>query len=514
MLKKIRDILIIILTSTLFIAILVIGIGIFNNRSMIFKYTQQLIDNNAESINKLDEIQTNIQANNTSELLNDDLSNKSIRVTINGISDILNLSNATITISPKKLMTEHTNTIQFDLPEGAILNLFGQSITSENNALEIDVEKIDRDFTYEGDLTYNGCVRKVVFETLPEYIAEYTLINSLYNDYGHFYLSDFSTNYALEMDGKGNVVFYLYDEGAEMHDFKKIKADDGNTYYSYYKDYRFVLLDENYNFIKEIGLTETPKLGAVKDIDCHDIILYNPDHYYIFSYLPRNLGELGTDTPDYLALATYIQEVKDGEVIFEWDSSDYPRFKEGALNNQTNIVDGVGSKKANDYMHINSIFIDPKDGNIIISLRHQSAIVKISRETGEVIWTLGGKFDDFGITDDQTFFYQHTATYLSDGSLMIFNNGNDKQRSNVLRFFLDENNHKVTDFIKYDFGDRFSLACGSAFQMDENHIIVGWGYKQEGLIAASIINMDTGLVENEIKTDRVITGYRVHYSAD
>lgn len=512
MLKKIRDTLLIVLTSVMLIGILVIGVVIFNSKETIFQYTKQVLDNNTASINKLDQIQANIENNNVSNLINDDLSAKSIRVEINGIAEILNLSEANIVISPKKLMSEKVNTIHFDLPEGAQLQLFDQTFTAENNSAEVSIPVISKDVSHNGLLTYNGCVRNVVLETCPEYIAEYTLLGSTYNDYGHFYLSDFSTNYAIELNGHGDVVFYLYDNNEPMHDFKKTVADDGNTYYTYFANDKFKLLDENYNFIKEIGLTETPKLGVYTDIDCHDIILYNPNHYYVFSYLPRNLGELGTETPDYLALATYIQEVKDGEVVFEWDSSDYPQFKDGAINIGQNIADGRGSNETNDYMHMNSIFVDPKDGNLIISLRHQCAVVKISRETGEIIWTLGGKYDDYGLTDEQTFAYQHTATYLNDGSLMIFNNGNDKQNSNVMRFVLDEENHKITDFVKFDFGNRFSPACGSAFQIDDNHILVGWGYKEKGLIAASVINMDTGLVENEIKTDRVIYGYRVHYS--
>lgn len=513
MLKKTKDFLIITLCSMVIVGLIAFGVIAFQSKDMIYKYGQQFFDNNTAVVNKLESIQQNIKSNNTTELINDDLSTKSMRVTVNGISDIVNLSHSTITINPKKLMTQLPNEVMFELPEGATLNLFNQDFTTENNSANVQIDSIAKRNKYVGTLSYNGCVRNVVFETSPEFLADYTLINSLYNDYGHFYLSDFSTNYAIELDGQGNPVFYLHDEGSEMHDFKKTVCDDGKTYYTYYKNFRFVLLDENYNFIKEIGLTPTKKLGNFKDIDCHDIILYNPDHYYIFSYLPRQIGELGTDTPDYLALATYIQEVKDGEVIFEWDSSDYPEFKEGAINVGAWVADAKGSNETNDYMHINSIFIDPKDGNIIFSCRHQSSVTKISRETGEILWTLGGKLDDFGLTDEQKFSYQHTATYLSDGSLMVFNNGNANKESSVMRFFLDEENHKVVDFINYDFGDRFSPACGSAFQIDDNHVLVGWGYKEDGLIAASILNIDTGKVENEIKTDRVIYGYRVHYSA-
>ena len=47
-----------------------------------------------------------------------------------------------------------------------------------------------------------------------------------------------------------------------------------------------------------------------------------------------------------------------------------------------------------DYFHINSVNLDT-DGNLLISGRRTSTVYKVDRQTGNVIWRLGGKESDF-----------------------------------------------------------------------------------------------------------------------
>jgi outer membrane protein assembly factor BamB len=61
---------------------------------------------------------------------------------------------------------------------------------------------------------------------------------------------------------------------------------------------------------------------------------------------------------------------------------------------------------------INSVYL-LKDGNILASLRSVSAVIIISRSTGEVIWHL----------DSTVVAQQHCASELPDGSILIFDNG-------------------------------------------------------------------------------------------
>ena len=91
-----------------------------------------------------------------------------------------------------------------------------------------------------------------------------------------------------------------------------------------------------------------------------------------------------------------------------------------------------------DWTHANTIAYSADDGNIVLSLRNQSWIIKINysngRGNGEVMWRLGYQ-GDFTLLDSTSpadwFFAQHYANFFhghSNGELRlaVFDNGNDR----------------------------------------------------------------------------------------
>jgi arylsulfate sulfotransferase len=91
-----------------------------------------------------------------------------------------------------------------------------------------------------------------------------------------------------------------------------------------------------------------------------------------------------------------------------------------------------------DWTHSNAILYSPDDGNLLLSMRHQSWILKIDynngQGTGNVLWHLGyqGDFTLLGGTDPTDWFYaQHEPTFATANttgkfSLAIMDNGNDR----------------------------------------------------------------------------------------
>ena len=68
-----------------------------------------------------------------------------------------------------------------------------------------------------------------------------------------------------------------------------------------------------------------------------------------------------------------------------------------------------------DPVHINSVAID-SDTSILISSRHMDEITKIDRRTGDIIWRLGGKKNDFTFINDTIgFSHQHSVSRLKNG---------------------------------------------------------------------------------------------------
>ncbi len=95
---------------------------------------------------------------------------------------------------------------------------------------------------------------------------------------------------------------------------------------------------------------------------------------------------------------------------------------------------GVYSLTTHDWSHGNSVMIDPSDNAYVMSLRNQSAVIKVDRETGELVWILGDhrrwgpQHQPYLLTpmgaDFEWQFYQHATSVLADGSIVMFDNGN------------------------------------------------------------------------------------------
>jgi arylsulfate sulfotransferase len=80
-----------------------------------------------------------------------------------------------------------------------------------------------------------------------------------------------------------------------------------------------------------------------------------------------------------------------------------------------------------DWTHTNAVLYSKDDGNILVSMRHQSWIVKVDYEdgagTGDIIWRLGegGDFTLTGGTDPTDWFYgQHQPSFISPNTTGVF----------------------------------------------------------------------------------------------
>jgi len=113
-----------------------------------------------------------------------------------------------------------------------------------------------------------------------------------------------------------------------------------------------------------------------------------------------------------------LQEVtNEGHVILEWRSWDHLPF--GFWEGDNFIREGLW-----DIFHPNAIE-EAKDGNILLSMRRMSQIAKIDRDTGEVLWRLGGKGSNFRIVNDERgqFYGQHDVREVKKNRISMFDNG-------------------------------------------------------------------------------------------
>ncbi|MBD0284422.1 MAG: aryl-sulfate sulfotransferase, partial [Flavisolibacter sp.] len=192
--------------------------------------------------------------------------------------------------------------------------------------------------------------------------------------------------------------------------------------------------------------------------------------------------------------APIIQEIKDGIAIWEWDGTDFPEFYQNSVEGNK-FNDG---SQTDDYMHMNSMFIDPTDNTLICSFRNLDQVIKIQRTSGNILWRLGGKNSDFVLTSDQKFYRQHHATLTDDNkTLLIFDNGLKGVRdySRIIEFQLDEANKMVKNFTSFNLpGNSFSEFMGSAQKRGDTYFI---GHGSDPVV--SEVNYKTGEVKLKVE---------------
>jgi hypothetical protein len=290
--------------------------------------------------------------------------------------------------------------------------------------------------------------------------------------------------YVLRMNRSGAPLYYRTFQPQITENFQQFTLPSGEIMYStevgQFDPGGWVLgsahvMDSQFRDVADLQLLATAT-HATLPADGHDFLLLDRDHYVAMSYVKRTVDLSGLN-PAWSSQATVVsavvQEVVGGSVVFEWDSANVPSLYSDALINNT-FQAGV----IEDYLHLNSMWIDPADGNFVFSFRHTDSIVKVDRHTAQILWTLGGKEDQFGLTSDQVFSFQHYVRVEPDGSLWVFDNGNFKHQTRVISFVLDQVNKKVVSFS--DIYDKPATQPPTAFMgsyahLDPTRYLFGWG---------------------------------------
>jgi hypothetical protein len=216
--------------------------------------------------------------------------------------------------------------------------------------------------------------------------------------------------------------------------------------------------------------------------DHHEFLISPQDTALITIYnaVPQDLTSVGGSRYS-VAIQGIVQEldIETGDVLFEWHSLEHVGLDE-SYSKPGEDADYPGI----DYLHINSIDVD-HDSNLLISARKTSAVYKIERNSGEVIWRLGGKKSDFEMAPGARFAYQHDARRLPDGTISIFDNGTtvfhngfpeaiEESRAIVLE--LDEERMRASLVREYTHPDKQQAdAAGNMQVLPNGNVFVGWG---------------------------------------
>jgi hypothetical protein len=163
----------------------------------------------------------------------------------------------------------------------------------------------------------------------------------------------------------------------------------------------------------------TVRAGNGYQADIHDFVITPQGTALVLAYNPvrADLSSVGGPR-DGTVLDGVIQEIdiRTGLVLFEWHSLGHVALDESYAKP---AHDGLL-----DYFHVNSVDLDG-DGNLLVSARNTWAVYKINRQTGQIMWRLGGKKSSFRMESGTRFAYQHDARRQPDGTITLFDNGAD-----------------------------------------------------------------------------------------
>jgi hypothetical protein len=125
-----------------------------------------------------------------------------------------------------------------------------------------------------------------------------------------------------------------------------------------------------------------------------------------------------------------VEFLPDGTLRREWPLVDMLDLTRIGFDSLRETNDGL------DWTHSNAVNYRLDDDSIIVSVRHQDAVIKFLRETGNLEWILGphdnwsSEFEQFLLhpvgSEFRWQFHQHAPMWTGDGTLLLFDNGNRK----------------------------------------------------------------------------------------
>lgn len=306
------------------------------------------------------------------------------------------------------------------------------------------------------------------------------------------------------LDNFGNLVYYKKFPVGGSSDFKL----QSNGLISYSSNNKFYLVDSTFTIVDSV----VPKNGVL--FDGHDIQILPNGNFLIlgmekvimnlssYNYFGPNNTNPGSNSAT--VTCGVIQEQDPAKnVVFEWHCKDHYSFSD---------VDPTWlSSPANvDWTHLNAVEKD-YDGNYLLSTRHFNEITKINKNTGLIIWRLGGNANQFTFTNDvQKFIGQHDIRRLTNGNITLFDNGkiSPPHAATAKEYQLNETTliaNLVWSYIEDT--SNFSRSLGNHQRLNNGNTLVNYGTLNNSNIIFNVVT-NTGTKIFELVFADTLRSYR------
>jgi Ca2+-binding RTX toxin-like protein len=278
------------------------------------------------------------------------------------------------------------------------------------------------------------------------------------------------TQYVVIFDREGVPVWWDTESPGRMID--PTVLEDGTI--AWWRDgHGFIVHDLSGNNLGEINTVSGPT-------DLHELQQEPDGDYLLISSKVRENIDLtaygygaNEEVLDYI-----VEEVNPaGQLVWSWDTGDHVGLAETGR-----WWPKISGEIPRDIVHMNAI--EPAgDDAVLVSLRHTDAIYKVDKDSGEILWKLGGTWTpkSLDIVGDPEGAYplggQHDVRLLPDGTITIHdNNTNQPSPPRAVRYEIDEAKRTAT-FVE-ELTDPLitkSLCCGSSRRSDDGSWLMSWG---------------------------------------
>lgn len=270
----------------------------------------------------------------------------------------------------------------------------------------------------------------------------------------------------------------------------RIIREDGVTYY--YGVNGSLNSSSGYlNIYKSKGETfelVTGNIGnsAGEKLEPHDCLVLGvkPLHYICQRYVPNQTTIVDGESKTVTSL--HVEEVYNGQSVWQWRSEDYPDLWYDSHSNGDNA----------DYLHNNTICVSSDGTQLYLNNKLANQILVLNREwdeeshtgsIGAIIWKIGGnrankKWDvpeRIKTTEEQQWRECHDAIIDSNGLITLYDNVSSAS-SRIVEFNINTENKVLENFKAYTFGYYKGSFMGSAAKLAEGIYLVSWGSVRYG----------------------------------
>ena len=215
----------------------------------------------------------------------------------------------------------------------------------------------------------------------------------------------------------------------------------------------------------------------------HEFRLNDDDH------LVALIAELRTIDQSSVGGPADAQIVGDGFLELDWDGNllqywtSFDHLDPLTATGSDGFWQFYFGPESNDWLHANSLMEDT-DGHYLMSLSNPNQVIKIHRETGEIIWTLGDSGDFTISPTDARFRNQHSVSATGENRYLLFDNRGGIFYSRSTELEIDPVNMTATRIFTFDDGqETLTPVVGNALRLANGNTLTC--FAQKGLIKES-----------------------------